>query len=202
MTTDVEQLIEQARAGDPATLGELLASYQNYLRLLARIEIGRRLQGKVDASDVVQETFLEAHRHFPNFKGHASGQLTQWLRAILAATLANTVRRYLGTQARDLRLEQQLADDLDQSTCALGRMLMDPHSSPSQQVLRGEQTLLVAEAMGRLPEDYQTVLVLRHLEGLTFPQVAQRMGRSVDSVEKMWLRGLTRLKREFGEVDA
>jgi RNA polymerase sigma-70 factor (ECF subfamily) len=128
--------------------------------------------------------------------------LTQWLRAILAATLANTIRRYLGTQARDLRLEQQLAEDLDQSSCALGRMLMDPHSSPSQQVMRGEQTFLVAEAMARLPDDYQTVLVLRHMEGLTFPQVAERMGRSVDSVEKLWLRGLTRLKREFGEVES
>ncbi|MBS0203273.1 MAG: sigma-70 family RNA polymerase sigma factor [Planctomycetes bacterium] len=200
MTTDVGQLIAEARAGNPSTLGQLLGQYQNYLRLLARIEIGRRLQGKVDASDVVQETFLEAHRHFPNFQGNASGQFTQWLRAILAATLANTVRHYLGTQARDLRLERELAADLDQSTCALGQMLVDPHSSPSQQVMRGEQTLLVAEAMARLPEDYQAVLVMRHLEGLTFPQVAERMGRSVDSVEKLWLRGLTRLKREFGEV--
>jgi RNA polymerase sigma-70 factor (ECF subfamily) len=154
----------------------------------------------VDASDVVQETFLEAHRHFPNFQGDVGGQLTQWLRAILAATLANTVRRYLGTQARDLRLERDLAADLDQSTCALGQILVDPHSSPSQQVMRGEQSLLVAEAMARLPDDYQTVLVLRHLEGLTFPQVAERMGRSLDSVEKLWLRGLTRLKREFAEV--
>ena len=200
VTTDVGELIAEARAGNPSTLGQLLAQYQNYLRLLARIEIGRRLQGKVDASDVVQETFLEAHRHFPNFQGHASGQFTQWLRAILATTLANTVRHYLGTQARDLRLERELAADLDQSTCALGQMLIDPHSSPSQQVLRGEQSLLVAEAMSRLPEDYQAVLVMRHLEGLTFPQVAERMGRSVDSVEKLWLRGLTRLKREFGEV--
>lgn len=198
--SDIGDLIEQARGGDPEILGRLLASYQNYLRLLAKIEIGRRLQGKVDASDVVQETFLEAHRHFPSFQGHATGQFTKWLRTILASTLANTVRRYLGTQARDLRLEQELAADLDQSTCALGQMLVDPHSSPSQQAMRGEQTLMVAEAMGRLPEDYQAVLVLRHLEGLTFPQVAERMNRSVDSVEKLWLRGLTRLKREFGEV--
>lgn len=200
MNSDVEQLIQQARAGDGAVLGKLLNSYGNYLRLLARIEIGRRLQGKVDTSDVVQETFLEAHRHFPQFQGHAGGQFTQWLRAILAATLANTVRRYLGTQARDLRLERELAADMDQSTCALGQILIDPHSSPSQQVIRGEQTLLVAEALARLSEDYQTVLVLRHLEGLTFPQVAERMQRSVDSVEKLWLRGLTKLKREFSEV--
>lgn len=200
MASEVGRWIEQARAGDSATLGQLLESYHNYLRLLARIEIGRRLQGKVDASDVVQETFLEAHRHFPTFQGHAEGQFAQWLRAILATTLANIVRRYLGTQARDLRLERQLAEDLDQSTCALGSILVDPHSSPSQQVIRGEQSLLVAEAMARLPEDYQTVLVLRHLEGLTFPQVADRMQRSVDSVEKLWLRGLTKLKKEFNEA--
>lgn len=202
MGADIERLIAEARAGDGAILGQLLASYQNYLRLLAKIEIGKRLQGKVDASDVVQETFLEAHRHFPNFQGHAGGQFSQWLRAILAATLANTVRRYLGTKARDLRMERDLATDLDQSTCALGQILVDPHSSPSQQVMRGEQSLMVAEAMSRLPDDYQTVLVLRHLEGMTFPQVAERMGRSVDSVEKLWLRGLTRLKREFSEVSA
>lgn len=200
MRTDVEQLIDDARAGDRTTLGQLLESYQNYLRLLARLEIGRRLQGKVDASDIVQETFLEAHRQFPAFQGRAEAQLTKWLRTILAGTLANTVRRYVGTQARDIRLEQDLAADLDQSTCALGAMLIDQHSSPSQQAIRGEQTLLVAEAMSRLPDDYQTVLVLRHLEGLTFPQVAARMDRSVDSVEKLWLRGLTRLKKEFGEV--
>jgi RNA polymerase sigma-70 factor (ECF subfamily) len=89
---------------------------------------------------------------------------------------------------------------MDQSTCALGRMLVDQHSSPSHQAIRGEQTLLVAEAMSRLPADYQTVLVLRHLEGLSFPQVAERMERSIDSVEKLWLRGLTRLKKEFGGV--
>lgn len=200
MRTNIEQLIDEARAGDAATLGRLLASYQNYLRLLARLEIGRRLQGKVDASDIVQETFLEAHRQFPAFQGHAEAQWTKWLRVILAGTLANVVRRYVGTQARDIRLEQDLAANLDQSTCALGQMLVDRHSSPSQQAMRGEQTLIVAEAMSRLPPDYQTVLVLRHLEGLTFPQVAERMERSVDSVEKLWLRGLTRLKKEFGEI--
>jgi RNA polymerase sigma-70 factor (ECF subfamily) len=200
MREDVDQLIQQARTGDSEKLGELLEVYREYLRLLASIEIGRRLQGKVDASDVVQETCLEAHRQFPNFQGQAAGQLTLWLRTILAGTLANTVRRYFGTQARDPRLERELSADLDQSTWALGKILVDPRSSPSQQAMRGEQSLLVAEAMSRLPPDYRNVLVLRHLEGLTFPQIAERMGRSVDSVEKLWLRGLTRLKKEFGVV--
>jgi RNA polymerase sigma-70 factor (ECF subfamily) len=198
MTAEAERLIEEARAGDAATLGRLLELYRNYLRLLARVEIGRRLQGKVDASDVVQEVFLDAHRYFPNFRGTAEPQLIQWLREVLAGTLANQVRRYLGTQARDARLEVALAEDLDRSSCALGLIPVAPHSSPSRQVERGEQALLVAAALARLPEDYQAVIVLRHLEGLTFPQVAERMGRSVDSVEKLWLRGLTRLRQEFG----
>jgi RNA polymerase sigma-70 factor (ECF subfamily) len=199
MGADVERLIAEARAGDTSTLGRLLESYRNYLRLLARLEIGRRLQGKVDASDVVQETFLDAHRYFATFRGQAEAQLVHWLREILAGTLANVYRRYLGTQARDVRLECALAADLDQSSHALAQLLVDPHSSPSQQAVRGEQTLLIADALARLPEDYQTVIVLRHLEGLTFAEVARRLGRSVDSVEKLWLRGLTRLRREFAE---
>jgi RNA polymerase sigma-70 factor (ECF subfamily) len=196
---DAEQLLKQARAGDTTTLGRLLESYRNCLRLLARTEIGRQLQGKVDASDVVQETLLAAHRHFASFRGHAEPQFAKWLREILANTLANVVRHYLGTQARDVRLECALGDDLDQSAHALAQILLDPHSSPSQHVAREEQTLLVAEALSRLPEHYQQVIVLRHLEGLTFPQVAERMGRSVDSVEKLWLRALARLRQVFGE---
>jgi RNA polymerase sigma-70 factor (ECF subfamily) len=199
MVSDAESLIAAAQAGDGTTLGRLLELYRNYLRLLARIEIGRRLQGKVDASDLVQEAFLDAHRYFPSFRGSGEAQFVQWLRSILAGTLANQVRRYLGTKARDVRLECGLAADLDQSSHALGAIPVDPHSSPSQQAARGETTLLVAEAISRLPEDYQTVIVLRHLEGLSFPQVAERMGRSVASVEKLWLRGMTKLRRAFGE---
>lgn len=194
---DTERWIQEARAGDGAVLGQLLEAYRGYLRLLARVEIGRRLQGKVDASDVVQETYLDAHRQFPNFRGESEAQLLNWLREILAGTLANVVRRYFGTQARDVRLE--LNAGLDQSSQALGQILVDPHSSPSQGAIRGEQALLVAGALARLPDDYQTVLVLRHLEGLPFAQVAERMGRSVDSVEKLWLRGLARLRQAFAE---
>jgi RNA polymerase sigma-70 factor (ECF subfamily) len=196
--TAADELIAAAKAGDAATLGRLLELYRNYLRLLARIEIGRRLQGKADASDLVQEAFLDAHRYFPAFRGTAEGQFVQWLREILAGRLASLVRQYLGTQARDVRLEQGLAADLDRSSVALGAVPVDPHSSPSEQAARGEQALRVAEAMSHLDDDYQTVLVLRHLEGLTFPQVAERMGRTVDSVEKLWLRGLTRLRKNLG----
>lgn len=198
MTTEPQQLLLEARDGDGATLGRLLERYRAYLRLLARIEIGRKLQGKIDASDLVQEVFLDAHRYFPSFRGTAEPQFVKWLREILAGTLANNVRRYFGTQARDLHLERSISADLDRSSVALGGIAVDPQPSPSEHAMRGEQSLLVAEALSRLPPDYQTVIVLRHLEGLTFPEVAARMERSVDSVEKLWLRGLTQLRKSFG----
>ncbi|QDT41725.1 ECF RNA polymerase sigma-E factor [Gimesia alba] len=195
-----EDLIARARAGDETALGQILSAQRSYLRVLARVEVGRHLQGKLDVSDIIQEAFLEAHKSFPNFKGKHEPQLIQWIRSILAHTIANTVRRYFGTQARDPRLEQQLAAEIDQSAISLGGLLVDPGASPSQQVLRVEQTRLVTDALSCLPEDYQSVLILRHLEGLTFPKIAERMGKTVDSVEKLWLRGLTRLKKEFART--
>lgn len=197
---DPEQMIQTARTGTDAGLGPLLELYRNYLRLLARIEIGRRLQGKLDASDLVQETFLEAHRNFARFQGTSEPQLISWLRQILAAKVANLLRHYLGTQGRDVRLERELAADLDQSSRALGAELIASLSTPSQQAVRREQAVLLADALERLPPDYREVIVLRHLEGQSFPDVARRMERSVDSVQKLWLRALASLRRAFGET--
>jgi len=201
MMVDPEQMIQDVRAGADAYLGPLLDLYRNYLRLLARIEIGRRLQGKLDASDLVQETFLEAHRHFARFQGSSEPQLVSWLRQILAAKVANLLRHYLGTQGRDVRLECELAAELDNSSRILGAELIAPLSSPSQRAVRREQAVLLANALERLPADYREVIVLRHLEGRSFPEIAQRMRRSVDSVQKLWLRGLSRLRRAFGETE-
>jgi RNA polymerase sigma-70 factor (ECF subfamily) len=198
MTADPEQLLREARAGDAATLGQLLEMYRRYLGLLARVQIGQRLQGKVDASDVVQDTFLEAHKNFASFRGGSEGEFVRWLRQILAANMADLLRRYLGTQGRDIRLERVIENAIDQSSVLLDRGLVAPQPSPSQHAVRREQCVLLADALDQLPNDYREVLVLRHLEGLTFPEVAQRMGRSLDSVEKLWMRGLARLRQVFG----
>src|SRR5260370_22819868 len=109
--TDPGQMIQAAKKGGDAVLGSLLELYRNYLRLLARLEIGRRLQGKLDASDLVQETFLEAHRNFNRFPGTVEPQFVAWLRQILAAKVANLVRHYFATQARDVRVEEELPDN-------------------------------------------------------------------------------------------
>ncbi len=199
MTYDPEQLLQEARTGDTGTLGTLLEHYRPYLFLLARVQIGQRLQGKVDPEDLVQETYLEAHRSFERFRGTSEGELVRWLRQILAANLADLLRRYLGTQGRDVRLEREIEAGFDRSSVLLDRGLVAPVSSPSQQAVRREQAVLLAEALHQLPADYREVLVLRHLEGLTFPEAARRMERTLDSVEKLWMRGLARLRQILGD---
>ncbi len=196
--TEVAEHLSAARAGDGAVLGRLLESYRCYLALLARVQIGQRLQGKVDASDVVQETFLEAHRNFGLFRGSSEGEFVCWLRQILAANLADLMRRYLGTQGRDVRLERAIGDGFERSSILLDQGLVAAQSSPSQQAARREQAVLLADALEQLPEDYREVIVLRHLEGLTFPLVAERMRRSLDSVQKLWMRGLAQLRQIMG----
>jgi RNA polymerase sigma-70 factor (ECF subfamily) len=195
---DPEGLLSLARAGDGEALGRLLELYRNYLTLLARTQIGRRLQGKVDPSDLVQETFLAAHRDFGTCRAATEKELVGWLRKILAANLTDLVRRYCGARRRDVRLERQLADELNESSRALNLEAMARQPSPSAQAVRREQAVLLADALQTLPADYREAIVLRHLEGLSFLEVARRMDRSVDSVEKLWVRGLARLRRVLG----
>src|SRR5437773_1135902 len=127
---DPEQLLSLARAGNEAARGQLLELYRNYLALLAQLQIGRRLQGKVDAADLVQETFLKAHRDFACFRGSTEAELVGWLRQILALNVAYLVRHYCATQCRDVRLERQLSVELDQSSRVLDRGFTAKQSSP------------------------------------------------------------------------
>jgi RNA polymerase sigma-70 factor (ECF subfamily) len=196
--TTPEYLIQTARLGDTQALGRLLELYRNYLTLLARLQVHRRLQSKVDAADLVQETFLKAASRFEQFRGGTEMELVGWLRQILALNVANLVRHYYGTQGRDIRLECELADELEQSSQEWKLSLVGKSSSPSQRAARREETVLLADALAKLPPDYGEVIVLRHLHGLPFADVAQRMNRSVDSVEKLWVRALARLRRMLG----
>jgi len=195
------RLLDLARAGDGAALGQLLERYRSYLSLLARVQIGRRIQGKLDVADVVQETFLEAHRGIGLFRGSSEAQFLAWLRQILVAILSNQIRHYFGTKRRDIRLERELQDGLDRSSAYLGDRLIAAQSSPSAQASRREQAVLLADAMEELPEDYREVIILRQLEGLSFPQVALRMGRTEDSVKNLWARALVRLRRLLEVLD-
>jgi RNA polymerase sigma-70 factor (ECF subfamily) len=197
---DPAELLRLSRAGDPEARGRLLELYRNYLTLLARTQIGRQLQGKADALDLVQETFLAAHRDFADFRGTTEAELVSWLRHILAARLGDLVRRFQGARCRDVRLERRLADELEHSSHALEQGLAARESSPSDRAVRRERAVLLADALRELPADYAEVLTLHYLEGLSFPEVAARLGRSLDSVKKVWVRALARLKRSLGDL--
>jgi RNA polymerase sigma-70 factor (ECF subfamily) len=193
----LDRLIEAVRRGDAAAQGEYLIRCRPWLKLLARLQIAGDFQGKFDPSDIVQQTLLEAYRALPQFRGQTEPELAAWLRQILAHVLAHEIRRYRGTQQRDLVREVSLEQALAESSQRLGGLLAAPGSSPSQQAAQREQELLLAEVLDRLPQDYREVIILRHLEELPHEKIAERMGRSAGAVRMLWVRALARLRQEL-----
>jgi RNA polymerase sigma-70 factor (ECF subfamily) len=186
-----------ARRGQSDALGALLELYRNYLHLLARTQIDLHLQGRVSPSDVVQETFLQACRHFGQFRGGSDKELLAWLRQILVHNLARLVEKQVRAQKRDVRREVSLErclSMLDHSSAQLEAALVRNGSSPSAQAQRRELAALVADQLARLPAHYREVIVLRNLEGLPFDEVARRMGRTPGAVRILWLRALDQLR--------
>ena len=178
-----------------------LDRFRPWLVLLARMQLAGRLGAKLDASDVAQQALLEACRALPQFRGSTEAELIAWLRSILAGVLAHEVRRYAATQARDLAREVSLDAELAASSCRLAHVLADSGPSPSAEAVRHEQAVRLANALARLPDDYREVIVLRNLEGLSHEDVAARMGRAVGAVRMLWMRALSRLRRELGAED-
>lgn len=193
-------LIDAARGGDGEALGELLSIYRKYLVFLARNGLHRHVQAKADPSDIAQEVCLAAHGNIQDFDGESVEQFAAWLRGILTNTLAMHIRRYLGTAKRDPRLEQNLNASITNASGFLQANVVADVTSPSQHFVRNEAFLQLATALETLPDDYRRVIVLRHVEGLPFADVARMMERSVNSVEKLWVRALAKLKTTIGEV--
>ncbi len=194
-----ERLIAQARCGDDAAQWRLLELYRNYLRLVARSLIGGALRVKLDASDLVQETFLKAHRDFGRFVGGTEPELVAWLRQILVRSLANQVKhhRRLG---RDQNRQESLDHLLELSDRPLRFAMAARLPSPSEAASRREQAVLLADAVDRLPADYREAFVLRTLEHVPFEEIATRMGRSTGAVRMLWARAVKRLNEMLEET--
>jgi len=194
-----ELLLERARLGDAADRGRLLETYRNFLRLTARTLIGRGLQARLDPSDLVQETFLKAHREFSAFAGDGEPELVAWLRKILVRNLADQARRHQAG-VRDVRRERSLEEALDRSGLEVQRALAaHASSSPSAVASRRERAVLLADAVARLPEDYREAFVLLALEHVPLDQVAARMNRSEGAVRMLLARAVERLHRLLEE---
>ena len=196
LRVDADVLLGQAKRGSRSALGKLLTRYRRHLGLLVEVRLGRRLRDKLDVDDLLQEVALEAHRELGRFRGRTEREFLGWLRLVLATTVSNQVRHYLGTRQRDPRRERPITCAPEGSRTA-DRNLIAPHSSPSQRASRRERAAILAEALRTLPESYREVIVLRQIEELSFPEVARRMGRSEDSVRNIWIRALARLRPEL-----
>jgi RNA polymerase sigma-70 factor (ECF subfamily) len=180
-------------AGEEDNPGQSLERYRDYLLLLARIQLDRGLQAKLDPSDLVQESLLKAHRNWGQFRGRTEAELAAWLRAILARHLADVSRKF-GSRA-GVR-ERSLEAALEQSSARLEAWLSAGDTSPSRRAERQEQLLRMAEGLAVLPDDQRVALELRHLRGLAIAEVAREMGRSPAAVGSLLFRGLKAL-REF-----
>jgi RNA polymerase sigma-70 factor (ECF subfamily) len=176
-----------------------LARFRKYLRLLARIQLDPRWGGKLDPSDIVQQTLLEAHQARDRCPRDPAEQAA-WLRTILAHNLANAVRD-LGRAKRDVRRERSLEVAVEASSARLEAWLAAEQSSPSQRAERHEQLLRLADALDQLPPDQQEAVVLHHLKGRSLSELADHLGRSPAAVAGLLHRGLRKLQDLLNDLE-
>ncbi|WP_417747443.1 sigma-70 family RNA polymerase sigma factor [Rosistilla oblonga] len=191
------ELFRCAADGDAESLERLLASYSGYLRVLSRMHLDRRIQHRVSPSDIVQETLLEVHRDFPSFRGNRVEEFTGWLRQVLVHNIASAVETHLVAAKRSVRAErviESISASIDRSHHRLASLAADPQRSPASEADHRESLAELAMALEHLPADYRTVIVLRHLDGLPFGDVADRMERSTGAVRMLWLRAIEQLR--------
>jgi RNA polymerase sigma-70 factor (ECF subfamily) len=183
-----------------ADAGTVLEPFRKYLRVLAHVHLDARLRGKLDPSDVVQQTLLRACVGFDQLRLREPGVVAAWLRTILARTLADAVRD-LERARRDVGRERSLQEALDQSSSALEGFLAADQSSPSEQAERNEQLLRLADALCGLPEDTREAVVLKHCRGWTLAEIADHLGRTPSATASLLHRGLKQLRRVLHEGD-
>jgi RNA polymerase sigma-70 factor (ECF subfamily) len=183
-------LIGRARQGDENALGQLLDGHRAYLKMLAQRSISGRLEARVDASDLVQQTFLSAFRNIKEFTGDDEAQFVAWLRTIHQRNIHDTIRRNVHAQKRSIVNEQSL----DDSQLGEGS---GSSASPSQRAMQGEQAVQLANALQTLPEDQREAVRLRHLEGWSLAQLAEHFKRSEDAVAALLKRGLENLRKRL-----
>ena len=195
--TTAEDLVVAARSGDELSLGQLLQRYRNYLRILSTGQLDGKLRGRVSPSDIVQETYVEAHRDFVQFRGTSESEFASWLRQILIRNLSRAVEQHILTAKRDVRRERSMANlgrSVNRSSERMQTFLADPGKSPSAAMQDRQRSVEIADMVAQLSDDYREVVVLRNFQQLPFEEIAERMQRSPGAVRMLWLRALTQLR--------
>ncbi len=193
-----DELLERARKGDRDALGELMEKFREMLKGVARQELSVRLQVRVDPSDAVQATFLEAHRDLNHFRGEEIGQFVAWLQQILHNNILQSVEMHQQAQKRSINRESPLRDS-DSNGPGMNNVLDSKQSSPSHIAVRQERAQRLLLAMESLPPDQQKAARLRFLEGLSLDQIAEEMQRSKTAIAGLLKRGMQKLRQEFSE---
>ncbi len=202
MGNQSQLLLDRAKGGSAADVGQLLSAYTQYLKSLANHQLDRRVRQRVSPSDLVQDTLLEAHRDFPNFRGTTTAELVSWLRRILIHNLIRASEHHLHTEKRDARREislQRLATNLGSVDSPLEAALKSPIGSPSADLRGREQVTELERALQTLSNEQRQVVVLRHLDGLAFNEISERMGRSSGACRMLWLRAMDELRDKLQE---
>jgi len=179
---------------------QVLEPFRRYLRLLAQVHLDARLRGKLDPSDLVQQTMLRACVGFEQLRQREPGVVAAWLRKILARTLSDAVRD-LERAKRDVDREHSIEAALDQSASALEGWLAAKQSSPSERAERNEQILRLADALCELPDDTRDAVVLKHCRNWTLAEIAEHLGRTSSAVASLLHRGLKQLRELLHEED-
>jgi RNA polymerase sigma-70 factor (ECF subfamily) len=167
--------------------------FRSYLRVLAELHLGRAGREKVDPSDVVQETMLEAHKKRHQFRGHTEAEMAAWLRAMLACNLADAIKA-LRRGKRDVSRERSLEAAINKSSSRLEAWLVASQSSPSERLDRHEAVLELLDALTALPSAQRRALVMRHCQGCSLAQIAEELDRTPAAVAGLLKRGLATLR--------
>jgi RNA polymerase sigma-70 factor (ECF subfamily) len=195
-SADVVRLLEQARGGDRAALNELLSLYRSRLRLMVEMRLDSRLQARLDASDVVQDAYVEVAQRIDEYLRDPRFPFFLWLRLVVGERLLKLHRHHLGTQMRDAGREVSLYRGAlpAASSAALAAQLLGKHTSPTQAAVRAERILRLQEALNTLDPVDREVLSLRHFEELTAAETARVLEIEEAAAAKRYFRALKRLK--------
>lgn len=183
---------------DPDEFGVALEHCRPYLRLLAQLHQDPRLRVKLDASDLVQQTFLQAHRAAAEFRGQDEAALRAWLRQILARNVAHAARDFR-REKRDVGREQSIQAALDASSVRLEGWLIAQQSSPSQEAMHNEQTVRLADALADLSEAQREAVIPHYWHDCTVAATAEHLGRTSAAVAGLLKRGLQQLREQLRE---
>lgn len=192
-STQFAECLSLARQGNESARNRLFAAGRSFAAIIARVQLHRRLESKVDPSDLVQQSLLEAHRGFDDFQGQTPHDWLAWLKRIVTRNVLDADKHYRGAACRDLRREEprMAAGDSDGTA---NWSPVDPAPTPSQLLSCCERELRLAEAIELLPDDYRQVILLRNVEQLPFDQVASKMARSRGACQMLWLRAVDHLR--------